>query len=94
MLLRDALIPTYYTSPDMGTQYTIYLDKETAVKLEDLEFGNSRSDKIRYCIRQMDPSMGAHHEALVLKNKNMEKFLKANPRIDEAYWQFCFGGQQ
>jgi len=84
-------MPTYYTSPCMGTQFTIYLDDETAKKLEALQFGNSRSDKIRYCIRQMDPLMGAHHEALVIKNKNMDRFLQLHPAIDAEYWKFCFG---
>jgi len=84
---------TYYTSPYMGTQFTIYLDDETARKLEGLEFGNSRSDKIRYCIRQMDPGMAAHHEALLIKHQNMEKFLKRHPKIDELWWKFCFGGE-
>jgi len=77
-----------------GRQLTIYLDDETWRKLKDLPFGNSRSDKIRYCIRQMDPTMAVHHEALLLKSAAMEAFLKANPDIDEQWWAFQFGGKK
>jgi hypothetical protein len=75
-----------------GRQLTIYLDDETWKKLKDLPFGNSRSDKIRYCIRQMDPAMAVHHEALLLKTASMEAFLQDNPAIDELWWAFQFGG--
>ena len=90
---RGIVIPTYYILRGMGTQFTIYLDEITTKKLKELPFGNSRSDKIRYCIRQMDPTMAAHHEALLLKSAAMEAFLKANPDIDEQYWKFQFGSE-
>jgi hypothetical protein len=70
-------------SKEPGRAISLYLDDETYRKLEALSFGNSRSDKIRYCIRQMDPTMGVHHEALLIFNAAVKKFLKEKDLWDE-----------
>lgn len=75
----------------MGRQYTIYLDELSARKLKELPFGNSRSDKIRYCIMQMDPITAIRTDALLLFKSNVDKFFEKNPDIYEEFNLFCFG---
>jgi hypothetical protein len=75
----------------MGRQITLYLDEGTWNALEQLQFGESRSDKIRYCIRTADETHAAHFEALLRKCASYEKFMKAFPKTDEKFWNFTFG---
>jgi hypothetical protein len=77
----------------MGRQYTIYLDEISATKLKELPIGNSRSDKIRYAIMQLDPTVAALTDSLLVFKKNMDRFLAKNPEIYDQYNQFIFGPQ-
>jgi hypothetical protein len=87
---RGSVIPTYYIPRGMGTQFTIYLDEMTTKKLKELPFGNSRSDKIRYCIRQMDPTTAAMTDSLLLFKNNIDRFFSKYPETYEEFNQFCF----